>query len=60
MPREAIDWSRLDQKLRHFSRCGIPIRRQALRLGLAQITIKKRRAELGLVKKRAEKERHNG
>lgn len=51
MVRVAINWKRLDPELRHFSRCGLPIAQQARRLGIAAITIKKRRAALGLVRK---------
>jgi hypothetical protein len=60
MPREAIDWARLDRDIRHMARCGFSIKRQARKLALSERSIKKRRAELGLVKKRAEKDCQNG
>lgn len=56
MARVAIDWKRLDVDLRHFSRCGLPIAQQARRLGIAAITIKKRRAALGLARKQSKKQ----
>jgi hypothetical protein len=51
MARAAIDWTRLDPDLRRMARCGFSIKRQARKLGIAAITIKKRRSALGLTKK---------
>lgn len=57
MARTAIDWTRLDPDLRHMARCGFSIKRQARKLGIAAITIKKRRSILGLCKKPVAQER---
>lgn len=51
MARAAIDWKRLDPDLRHMARCGFSIKRQARKLNLSERSIKKRRSELGLIKK---------
>ncbi|MFT9359553.1 hypothetical protein [Acetobacter okinawensis] len=51
MARAAIDWTRLDPDLRRMARCGFSIKRQARKLNLSERSIKKRRAELGLIKK---------
>lgn len=51
MARAAIDWTRLDPDLRRMARCGFSINRQARKLGIAAITIKKRRSVLGLTKR---------
>lgn len=57
MARTAIDWTRLDPDLRRMARCGFSIKRQARKLGIAAITIKKRRSVLGLSKKPVAQER---
>lgn len=57
MARTAIDWTRLDPDLRRMDRCGFSIKRQARKLNLSERSIKKRRSELGLIKKTVAQER---
>lgn len=52
MAREALNWRRIDPELRRFARCGLSIKRQAAKLQISIPTIKKRRAFLGLVRKK--------
>ncbi|ASC05012.1 hypothetical protein [Acetobacter pasteurianus] len=52
MAREALNWRELDPKIRHYARCGFSIRRQASKLSISEISIKKRRAFLGIAKKK--------